>query len=232
MNRPINRSDSSPGDQQGRSFIEQARRAQIVGCAIDTIAELGYGQASLARIAERAGISKGVIGYHFAGKDELIREIVREVLARAIEYMQPRITAQSTGREMLRAYIESNLEFMGAYRNHVIAILEIARNTVRAEDDSSLDPALLEGAVATLAQLLAKFQATGEFRHDFDPIVMAMAIRAAIDAVPRRMSSDPGLDVARYGAELATLFDLAARSRASRSGASRSRAASRRASAS
>ena len=34
-----------------------ARRAQIVTAAIDTIAELGYGNASLARIAKRAGIS-------------------------------------------------------------------------------------------------------------------------------------------------------------------------------
>ena len=65
--------------QTSRSFIEEARRAQIVGFAIDTIAELGYGQASLARIAGRAGISKGVIGYHFAGKDDLMREVVAEV---------------------------------------------------------------------------------------------------------------------------------------------------------
>ncbi len=57
-------------------FTETARRAQIVAAAIDTIAELGYGQASMARIAERVGITKGVIAYHFDGKEELIREIV------------------------------------------------------------------------------------------------------------------------------------------------------------
>lgn len=211
------RSDSSPTVQKGRSFIEEARRAQIVSCAIDTIAELGYAQASLARIAERAGISKGVIGYHFAGKDDLIREVVHEVLARSREYMQPRITAQTTGRDMLRAYIESNLEFMGAYRNHVLAIVEIARNARRADGESSLDPPLLEGAVETLGQLLTRFQDAGEFRADFDPIVMAIAIRAAIDAVPRRLAGDPGLDVERYGGELANLFDLATRSATTRS---------------
>ena len=43
------------GQPKDRTFIETARRAQIVAAAIDTIAELGYGQASLARIAERAG---------------------------------------------------------------------------------------------------------------------------------------------------------------------------------
>ena len=35
-----------------RTFIENARRQQIVAAAIDTIAEVGFAQASLARIAE------------------------------------------------------------------------------------------------------------------------------------------------------------------------------------
>ena len=212
------RTDSNPdGRQTVRSFIEEARRAQIVGSAIDTIAELGYGQASLARIAERAGISKGVIGYHFAGKDDLMREVVAEALTRGREYMEPRIRGASGGPEVLRAYIESNLEFMGQHRNHVIAIAEIARNARRADGEPNVDPAALEGAVKSLSQLLASFQKTGEFRRDFDPLVVATAIRAAIDAVPRRLAHDPGLDLEHFGHELANLFDLATRGSTSRS---------------
>ncbi len=195
-----------------RSFIEEARRAQIVGCAIDTIAELGYGRASLARIAQRAGISKGVIGYHFAGKEELLTEVVAEVLSRAAAYMRPRIGGQSTGRETLNAYIASNLGFMSEHRNHVIAVAEIARNSRGPEGSSSFDPAILEGATAALARLLADYQSRGEFRADFDAQVMAGAIRAAIDAVPRALVRNPSLDVEHYAHELATLFDLATQS--------------------
>ncbi len=209
--------------QTGRSFIEEARRTQIVGSAIDTIAELGYGQASLTRIAERAGISKGVIGYHFAGKDDLIREVVAEVLERGREYMEPRIRAASSGPEMLRAYIESNLAFMGEYRNQVIAIAEIARNARRADGEPSVDPAALEGAVKSFTQLLASFQEKGVFRTDFDPLVIATAIRAAIDAVPRRLANDPRLDLEHFGHELANLFDLATRSSTGRSKTQRRR---------
>ena len=87
-----------PGNAESdRTFIETARRAQIVDAAIDTIAEVGYARASLGRIAERAGISRGLISYHFAGKEELIREIVRAVIDQSRAYMLPRITAESTG---------------------------------------------------------------------------------------------------------------------------------------
>lgn len=205
------RSVTTMGSREDRTFIETARRAQIVAVAIDAIAELGYGQASLARIAERAGISKGVIIYHFGGKDELIKELVTELVAKGGAYMGPRIAAESTGAGKLRAFIESNLAFMGANRNHVIAIVEVALNARNADGSRLYDFSVRDGGIAAAAQLLAHFQGTGDFRADFDPQVVAMAIRAAIDAVPLQLARDPRLDVGRYGRELADLFDLATR---------------------
>jgi TetR/AcrR family transcriptional regulator, fatty acid metabolism regulator protein len=205
------RSDTGSDGQRGLTFTESARRTQIVGAAIDTLAEIGYGQASLARIAERGGTSKGVITYHFAGKDELIREVVAEVLAKGEAYMVPRILAESSGAGMLRAYIESNLGFMREYRNHVVAFLEIFLNA-RGEDGRSLvDQRTLEHQVTSLELLLAHFQAAGDFRADFDPQVMAVAIRGAIDQLPLRLARDQDLDLDRYARELAAMFDRATR---------------------
>jgi AcrR family transcriptional regulator len=205
------RSEPGLSGQRDLTFTEAARRAQIVMAAIDTIAEFGYGQASLARIAERAGASKGVISYHFAGKDDLIREIVAHVLAKAEAYMLPRILAESSGAGMLRVYIESNLVFMQENRNHMVAFLEIFLNARGEAGSRLLDERSLDYTVTSLEQLLAHFQAAGDFRQDFDPQVMAVAIRGAIDHVPSRLARDPSLDVDRYARELAALFDLATR---------------------
>jgi AcrR family transcriptional regulator len=199
------------GQKAGRTFIETARRAQIVAAAIDTIAELGYGQASLARIAETAGTSKGVIIYHFGSKDDLIREIVAELSAKGRAYLGPRLEAEPTGAGMLRAYIESNMAFIRENRNHVLAIVEIVFNGRGADGRPLYDPAIRREGAEALRQLLAHFQGTGEFRADFDPDVIAMAIRAALDAVPPRLARDPDLDIGRYGRELADLFGAAVR---------------------
>jgi hypothetical protein len=110
-----------------------------------------------------------------------------------------------------REYIESNLAFMGDYRNHVMAILEIARGSRRPDGTAGFDRSSLDASAASLAQRLSKFQAAGELRADFDPQVMAMAIRAAIDAVAPRLAANPELDVEHHGHELANLFDLATR---------------------
>ena len=47
-------SENNTGDQDAPSFIETARRRQIIECAIDAIASVGYSQASIAEIAKRA----------------------------------------------------------------------------------------------------------------------------------------------------------------------------------
>jgi len=207
------------GQPKDRTFIETARRAQIVAAAIDALAELGYGQASLARIAERAGTSKGVIIYHFGSKDDLVREVVAELSAKGRAYMGPRLEAESTGAGMLRTYIEANLAFVRENRSHVAAVVEIALNARSADGHPLYDMSIREEGAEALRQLLGYFQGTGEFRAGFDPAVMAMAIRATLDAVPARLARDPGLDLDHYGRELAAMFHIATRPEGSDPGA-------------
>jgi AcrR family transcriptional regulator len=204
----------SPGTAEShkeRTFIEAARRAQIVDAAIDTIAEVGFARASLARIGEHIGISKGLIGYHFAGKDDLIKEVVFEILEQGKAYMRPRILAEAaTGSSFLRAYVESNLTFMKEHRNHMVAIVEIRRGGITPDGQERFyGHADVDEAVQTLEQHLVHFQAVGELRPDFDPLVMAVAIRAAIDAVPGRLAHDPDLDVDSYARGIANIFHMA-----------------------
>ena len=195
---------------QELSFIERARRAQIVEAAIETIAASGYARASLARIAKRAGISKGVISYHFHGKEELVREVIKEAIAKAYEVMVSQVSAQQSYAAALRAYIESNLAYMAAYPKHVLALLNIS---TAAYMERHKDPKAAVGvanAVDELEQMLRRGQHAGEFR-DFSPRVMAVTIRNAIDAVPIMLATDSTLDVEKYARELATTFELATR---------------------
>jgi TetR/AcrR family transcriptional regulator, fatty acid metabolism regulator protein len=197
--------------QEDRSFIEIARRAQIIECAIDAIAELGYAKASLAEIAKRAGVSKGVISYHFAGKGELIQQVVNSLLEKGEAMMLPRVVAERDAIGMLRAYIEGNVEFLGSHHTHVQAVMNIS---VSARDDDGapmIDLARpLEQLARELEKLLVYGQQRGEFR-EFSTRAMAVTIRSAIDAIPALLALDPKLDLESYAKELVTLFDLATR---------------------
>ncbi|HEY3687966.1 MAG TPA: TetR/AcrR family transcriptional regulator [Streptosporangiaceae bacterium] len=187
-----------------------ARRAQIIAAAIEVLAELGYGQTSFAKIAKRAGISSTrLISYHFAGKDELIQAVAEEAMGAAVAFMQPRIRAASGHWERVAVYITANLEFMRDRPSHIRSIVEIANNA-RTEDGR---PYALEGPVSAVSLLEQEFregQRDGAYL-DFDPLVMARTLRAAIDNAALQHSLDPELDLDSYAAELVRLFGRAIR---------------------
>lgn len=195
----------------GGTFTSAARRAQFVSAAIDTIAEVGYAHASLGRIAERVGVSKGVISYHFAGKDELVREVIADIVGRGGAFIYERAMTRATAPERLRAWIESVLEYMAAHRQETVAYREIAAGSRGDRAVSTAVTTLAAEVAGAVRDMLADGQASGELRDDFDPQVAATALMAVIDAVAPRMASDPGFDVARYGREVAGLFDAATR---------------------
>jgi AcrR family transcriptional regulator len=194
-----------------RTFTESARRAQIVEAAIKVVAAAGYANTSFARIAREAGLSStGIISYNFAGKDDLMRAVVAEVLRVAAAYVSPRVDAAPGGPAKLRAYIEAHTALLAAHPNHLPALVEIVINLPRDHTDRAELLARLEARNSVHTTYIRQAQAAGEFR-DFDPQVMVLAIQGAIDAVVMRKVREPELDVVACGRELADLFDRATR---------------------
>jgi AcrR family transcriptional regulator len=204
--RPVN----IAGDTGG-TFTSTARRAQFVAAAIETIAEVGYARASLGRIAGRVGVSKGVISYHFAGKDELVQEVIADIAARGGAFVYAQAMTLPTAAGRLRAWIESVLGYLAAHRTEAVAFHEIAAGSRGEPAVSAAVERLVTDVAPAVRALFADGQASGEFREDFDSQAAATAIMALIDAVPPRMARDPDFDVARYGREVAGLFDAATR---------------------
>jgi AcrR family transcriptional regulator len=204
------RADIKPVPAKNRSFAETARRAQIVDCAIDTIAEMGFAKASVDQIAKRVGVSKGVITYHFPNKEEIVDAIIEAVGAAGRTYIEPRIKAETSAAGRLRAYIESHLEFIEAHRKPLIAMFEIAMNARRADGSLVLSPESLTRRAADLEGLLRAGQRSGEFRR-FNTRVMALTILQTIDGVPPLLAREPSLDLKLHAKELVTVFTLATR---------------------
>jgi AcrR family transcriptional regulator len=193
------------------SVTTAARRAQILAAAIDTIVELGYDKASYARITERAGLSSPrLISYHFANKDDLIRQILVDVYTAAARALGERIAREGSAGGRLTAYLEGNVDFLREHPREVAALTAIGPH-LRDDDGKPYTPASSqEPDVEVLQALLGEGQRGGEFR-DFDTRSMAVMIRGAITAAVQRLHDDSGLDFDAYRRELVTTFRLATR---------------------
>jgi AcrR family transcriptional regulator len=199
-----------------RTFTDNARRDQIVRCAIEVVAEVGFAQASIRKIAERVGVAMSVVLYHFGTKHELVKAIAEHAFRQALAAILPALDAEPTAAGKLRAYILANAAFLQSHRTQYLAILDIGMSYRTADgellDRVALDPELMaEIARLDLAAILRQGQESGEFR-DFDVARTAMAIQGAVLNGPLlEIARNPGFDLDGYAEELVTLFDAATR---------------------
>ncbi len=82
-------------------------RTRIQQIALELFTQNGYEATSLREIAERLGVTKAALYYHFRTKDEIIESLVEDRLAKIEELIawaeaEPR--ALATRREFLRRY--------------------------------------------------------------------------------------------------------------------------------
>jgi TetR/AcrR family transcriptional regulator, fatty acid metabolism regulator protein len=202
------RSENEP-DGQKRSFIEQARRKQIVAAAVESIAEAGFAAASLAVIARRAEISKGVISYHFAGKDALMEEVVDHVYSRILEHVLARMEGEETAVGLLRTHVLGVAGHMREHRSQLMALGEIFNNLRSPDGSPRYGIHTSEELLRALESIYVLGQTRGEFR-DFDVRVMAITHTAAVDYMFAYWSFHPEHDLDAHAGQLADTLIRAA----------------------
>jgi len=92
---------SGPGTDERRTDTRQ----QIRAVALELFAEQGYEKTSLREIAERLGVTKAAVYYHYRTKEEILTSLLDEHLGE-IDALVEWAEAQPPGRERRRAVIE------------------------------------------------------------------------------------------------------------------------------
>lgn len=197
-------------DERPESFTRTARKAQIVACAIEVIAEVGYPQASIRKIADRVGIAMSAVLYHFGSKDNLVDAIVEHMYRTALALVVPALAAETTATGKLNAYIRSSIKYFGTHRAALLALTSTATNFQPSDgrrfDELGLSPEIAEQlAVLDPTAILAAGQRDGEF-GDFPLESTAIALRGAVNTVVEKILSQPDYNARGYGEDLVEIF--------------------------
>lgn len=204
---PVESGSSGPRDTVGG----RARREQIEQAAAEVLADVGYAAASVGRIAEHAGVSKGVITYHFPSKDQLLRRVALRLFEDSAAHVAAVAADATTPADRLRARITGELGFFSSRRVEFRAMSEVMAN----HRDPDFHRAFADASAAeveTLADLLAEGQAAGQFRR-FEVGEVAHAISAATYGVLDRWADDEAVDL---GVAAEALWDFIAHAVAAR----------------
>ncbi len=59
-------------DNKGKKASKGFRRQQLIDATIDCLADRGYSDSTLADVSDRAGLSRGIVNFHFESKENLL----------------------------------------------------------------------------------------------------------------------------------------------------------------
>ena len=161
-----------PAGRRNQRLSSDARRAELIEATLAIIADEGLRAATLRNVAERAGVSNGLIRHHFLGKRQLILDAYAATVARMTA---PGLAALAqtglTPRRRLAGFVRASL------------------------DPSLIEPRLFStwAAFVALVHVDADFEAihrTGyrDYQALFEPLVAAVLAEAgrknAAEAAP------------------------------------------------
>ena len=186
----------------------QAQRERILEAAHKCFGERGFHAASMASIADTAGMSPGLIYRYFAGKSEIIQGIVHQQLALMAADMEARRGQATDLAELLMDSYEQTSacsDKLGLDPGLVMVIsAEAGRDPVIAEAMRELDHTLQSRIEDWLAMPVAD-GGGGIPAHEVP--ARALALRLVIDGLKMRQARDPGLDRATLRQALRILVD-------------------------
>jgi AcrR family transcriptional regulator len=108
-------------------------RARIQQVALELFAEHGYERTSLREIAERLGVTKAALYYHFKSKEDIVRSFTEDYFGRLdalIAWGREQPAGEQTARELLDRYISIVMD-----SGEVFRFLERNQATIRGTED-------------------------------------------------------------------------------------------------
>ncbi|MFO1088514.1 MAG: transcriptional regulator BetI [Hyphomicrobiales bacterium] len=92
-----------------RTSIEAIRRRELIEAAYSVFVTDGLDRMTMARIGERAGMSRGIVNYYFKSKTDLLAAVMRKSMFIVFADTAKFLREATTPRERLSAVVRANL---------------------------------------------------------------------------------------------------------------------------
>lgn len=145
---------------------DKPKYKQIIDAAVIVIAENGYHQAQVSKIAKQAGVADGTIYLYFKNKEDILISVFQEKMAVFVSKLEQILTKDSSASEKLKLMVESHFTLLaGDLHLAIVTQLELRQSNtdIRLKINNVLREYLL-----LLDQILITGMENGEFDKDMD----------------------------------------------------------------
>jgi TetR/AcrR family transcriptional repressor of bet genes len=167
----------------------RSNRALILDAAVRLIGRNGVAQVKSAVVAKEAGVSVGLVHYHFATLDQLAREAFLYADAITIRAMAEAASAAATGRDeidrRLFPWLEGTDEFQQAWEIWG----EFWHASRRDEEVRALLHDSWEEWVQLIADAIERGRSDGSIAASVDPVEAARRLAALLESLGQQLTT-------------------------------------------
>lgn len=153
----------------------------IIDAAIKVIAEHGYHNAQVARIAREAGVAEGTIYLYFQNKEDVLVSIFKEKMGEYIALVRNELQKTKEPLEKLRMLIQMHFSKLEANRD-LAAVLQIqlrqSHPTIRQRITEPL-----KGYYRLIEEIIAEGISKNVFRQNLNVYLTRQVIFGSMDEV-------------------------------------------------
>jgi TetR/AcrR family transcriptional regulator, fatty acid metabolism regulator protein len=152
---------------------------QIIDAAVVVIAENGYHQAQVSKIAKRAGVADGTIYLYFKNKEDILISVFQEKMGSFIEKIEQEIAGISSPLEKLYVLVKKHFESLAA-DHHLAVVTQLELRQSNKELRHRIND-VLKRYLRIIDEIVREGIEKGEFRRDLDIRLARQMIFGAID---------------------------------------------------
>lgn len=160
---------------------DKPKYKQIIDAAVIVIAENGYHQAQVSKIAKQAGVADGTIYLYFKNKEDILISVFEEKMAVFKERLSRIVSADHTASEKLLLMIESHFKVQ-TDNKHLGIVTQLELRQSNKEVRTQINEILKE-YLMMIDQILLEGVERGEFKKDMDIRLARQCIFGSIDEI-------------------------------------------------
>ena len=158
---------------------QKPKYKQIIDAAVVTIAENGYHQAQVSKIAKQAGVADGTIYLYFKNKEDILVSLFQEKMGQFIEKLEDVIRGKNTASEKLLLLIENHFRILSGDQNLAI-VTQLELRQTNKELRKQINN-VLKGYLQLVDKILQEGIESGEFNPNMDVRLARQMIFGTID---------------------------------------------------
>ncbi|WP_322535952.1 TetR/AcrR family transcriptional regulator [Bacillus altitudinis] len=152
---------------------------QIIDAAVVVIAENGYHQSQVSKIAKQAGVADGTIYLYFKNKEDILISLFKEKMGQFIERMENDIQKKPSAKEKLLLLIREHFRLL-SQDHHLALVTQLELRQSNLELRQKINE-VLKGYLNMLDSILTEGKKTGEFRQNLDVRLARQMVFGTID---------------------------------------------------